>query len=93
MSSRVKVNYGGPFREVLNSGGTRAFVTERAARVLAQAKSQAPVDTGAYQASLHIEQATTDRAVARVVASVPYAHIVEARSGVLARSIDAAGGS
>lgn len=93
MASRVKVNYGRPFAEILNSAKTRAEMTEKAEKVLAEARANAPVDSGAYQASLTVEQATTDRAVARVVANVPYALDVEARTGNLARALDAAGGS
>lgn len=93
MVARVKVNYGRPFEELLKSSGVRALVNDRAERVLSAAQSGAPVETGTYRGSLHIEQVTTDRAVARVIASVDYAHVVEANTGNLARAIDAAGGS
>ena len=93
MSARFKLNTGAPFEQILKSDEVRAFITERAERVLAAAQSSAPVASGTYRASLHIEQDTTDRAVARVVADVPYAMVVEADTGNLARAIDAAGGS
>lgn len=93
MASSVKINYGRPFAQILTSGEVRALCTDRAARALAAAKSSAPVDSGAYRASLHLEQATTDRAVTRVVADVDYALVIEARTGNLSRALDAAGGS
>lgn len=88
--ARVKLKSSG-VEDVLKSSGTRSVITDKADAVLAQAISTAPVVTGTYQASLHIEQDTTDRAVARVVASAPHAHLVEAQSGTLARALDAAG--
>lgn len=88
--ARIKLNSSG-IEKVLKSSGTRAVVTDHAEAVLAQAIATAPVLTGNYQASLHIEQDTTDRAVTRVVASAPHAHLVEAQSGTLSRALDAAG--
>ena len=93
MATRVKINYGRPFDEILNSNEVRDLCTTRAERALSAARSAAPVDSGAYRASLRLEQATTDRAVTRVVADVDYAMVVEARTGNLARALDAAGGS
>lgn len=93
MAVRVKIDYGRPFEEILNSGGVRDLVTERAERALSAARASAPVASGAYRESLRVEQATTDRAVARVVADVDYAMVVEAKTGNLARALDAAGGS
>ena len=88
--ARVKVNYGAPFADILKSSGVRALLTEKAGNVLSAAQSSAPVDSGAYKASLQIEQATTDRAVVRVVASVPHAFVVEANEGTLSRALDSA---
>lgn len=93
MSANFKLFTGSPFEELLKSSEVRALVRDRAERVLSAAQSGAPVETGTYQASLRIEDVTTDRAVARVVASVDYAHVVEANTGNLARALDAAGGS
>jgi hypothetical protein len=78
---------------LLKSGEVRGFVTERAERVLAAAQADPHDDTGAYEAGLHIEQDTTDRAVVRVVSGDKKGHILEANYGILARSLDAAGGS
>lgn len=77
-------------REVLNSSGTRSMLTSKAGPVLAAAQSGAPVATGAYRASLRIEQATTDRAVVRVVSDAPHAFAVEADTGNLARALGSA---
>lgn len=90
--NRIKLNSRG-IDELLTSSDVRDELTTRAERALAAARASAPVDTGSYRASLHIEQDTTDRAVVRVVAGVPYAIIVEADTGTLARALDAAGGA
>ena len=89
--TKVKMRSSGA-RALLRSAPVRAALQPHAERVAAAARSTAPVDTGAYRDSIHVETATTDRAVARVVAAVPYARIVEARDGTLARALGAAGG-
>lgn len=73
--------------ELLKSAEVRAQCTKAAEGVLGRAKGNAPVDSGAYRDSIHIEQDTTDRAAVRVVADVPYATIVESKTGNLARSL------
>jgi len=78
---------------LLKSDDVRSFLTERAQRVASAAKAGAPVASGEYQNSIHLEQATTDRAVVRVVADAEHALIVEARTGNLSRALDAAGGA
>lgn len=88
--SRFRLISGG-VKEVLNSSGTRSFLTTEAGKVLAAAQSSAPVDTGAYRAGLHIEQATTDRAVVRVAGGTDHDFVVEAKTGNLSRALDAAG--
>lgn len=75
--------------ELLKSDDVRAELTVRAGRVLSAAQADPHDDTGAYEAGLHIEQATTDRAVVRVVSGDWKGHILEARYGILARSLDA----
>jgi hypothetical protein len=92
MAARVRLKSSG-MAALLKSGDVRAFVTERAERVLAAAQADPHDDTGAYEAGLHIEQDTTDRAVVRVVSGDRKGHILEANYGILARSLDAAGGS
>lgn len=86
---RIQLDHAG-IGAMLKSAPVRAELTRRAQRALAAAETFAPVDTGAYRASLHIEQDTTDRAVTRVVADDPKAVFVEANTGNLARAIDAA---
>lgn len=78
-------------REMLKSPGIAADMHRRAEQVASAARSAAPVETGAFQASIVVtdEQQPT-RAVAHVGATVDYAAIVEANTGVLARSLDAA---
>lgn len=89
-SIHYKQNAAG-IKELLNSGETRALLTDKAQNVLAAAKADAPVVTGNYRDGLEIVQDTTDRAVVRVAGTAPHSHLVEANHGVLARSLDAAG--
>ena len=89
MASKVKLNHSG-MAQLLKSAEVRAMLTAKMRPVLAAAKADPHDDTGAYEDSLHIEQATTDRAVVRVVASDWKSHILEARYGILARALDQA---
>jgi hypothetical protein len=90
--TRVELNSPG-VRALLNDDGVRADLTRRMESVLGAAVSGAPVESGAYRDSIHIEQATTDRAVVRVAAGTDHALTVEARTGNLSRALDAAGGA
>ena len=92
MKVRIEINVAG-IGELLKSGELRSALMARQTRVLEAARSSAPVETGAYQSSLHIEQVTLDRAVVRVVADSEDALEVEARTGNLARAFGAAGGA
>lgn len=92
MAARIVLDRGG-IRALLNDGGVRAEVARRADAVAAAARAIAPVDTGAYQQSITRVSVTTDRAVERVAATVRYARVVEAKTGTLARALNAAGGS
>lgn len=85
--SRFKLNHGGIQSYLDGDHGVSSLVRGEAAKVLAAAQAGAPVDSGAYQASLHLEETRTDRLVVRVVADVDYAMIVEANTGNLARSL------
>ena len=89
---KVKLNSAG-MKELLNSPGVRADLTRRMGPVLAAAKADPHDDTLAYQNGLYIWQATTDRAVVRVVSGDYKGPILEAEYGVLARALDAAGGA
>lgn len=90
--ANVRLNHGG-MSELLKSDGVRRELTRRAERVLDAARADTHDDTGAYEAGLHIEQDTTDRAAVRVVSGDWKGHILEARYGILSRSLDAAGGA
>lgn len=69
-----------------------AMTRAAAARALAMAAANAPVDSGAYKASLRIERVDTNRIVMfRVVADSKHALVVESRTGNLARSVRAGG--
>lgn len=87
---RVKMKSAG-IEQLLKSDGVRALLQPRAERVLAAAKADPHDDTGAYEAGLHIEQDTTDRVAIRIVSGDKKGHILEARYGILSRSLDAAG--
>lgn len=89
---RVEPN-GAGMRALLRDPGVRAELTRRAERVLAAAKESAPVDTGEYRDSLHVIEDTTDRAAVRVGSDAPHGLLVEAKTGNLARALDAAGGA
>lgn len=89
MAARVRIN-GKGVQELLASSGVRRHLRGRAERVLSVAKGSAPVESGAYAASLHVEDAVTDRPVSRVVADVPYATSVESRHRTLGSALDAA---
>jgi hypothetical protein len=89
--TKVKLNHAG-MAELLKSAGVRAELTRRADRVLSAAQADPHDETGAYEAGLHIEQETTDRAVVRVISGDWKGHILEARYGILSRALDAAGG-
>lgn len=76
--------------QLLRSGGVRAELNRRGQAVLDAAITSAPVDTGAHQASLHLQQDTTDRAVVHVVADTDHSLLAEVATGHMARSLDAA---
>lgn len=70
--------------------GVQRDVHRRADRVLDRAESIAPVLSGRYRDNLHTEEGP-DGSV-KVVSDLEYSMSVEANDGVLAKSIDAAGG-
>lgn len=86
--ARIQVDFDENFfDEVLNCAPVRAMVDAAANKALAEAKATAPVDTGAYRDSLHIEHRQSGhRQVAEVVADCPHAMGVEAVTGNLARA-------
>lgn len=91
-SPRVKLDSRG-VREILTSAGVRADLRSRGERVASAARASAPVKTGNYRDRIDVWDATTDRAVVRVGSRAPHAHLVEARTGTMARALNAAGGA
>lgn len=88
--SRVELN-SSTIQEYLDGGhGVEALLQASASRVLSAAQAGAPVESGEYVGSLHIETVKTDRMVKRVVADAPHAMVVEANTGNLARALDSA---
>lgn len=91
--ARVTINHREVGRMLRAEGpyhGIRTMLTEKMQPVLAAAKADPHDDTGDYERGLHIEQATTDRAVVRVVSGDWKGYILEARYGILARALDSA---
>jgi hypothetical protein len=90
MATRVKLNSRG-IQDLLDGGsGVREMLLAKARPVEAAAKADPHDDSGAYEASIHIEEDHTDRLAVRVVADVPYALALEANYGILNRALDAA---
>lgn len=85
--SQIKINHSQIQSYLDGDHGVEAKLEEQAQEALSRAQSSAPVESGAYRDSLHIETEHTDRMVKRVVADVPYALVVEANTGNLARSL------
>jgi len=79
---------------LMGSPGVRATLKIQAERVASAARSGAPVDSGAYRDSIGVEDSETGIGWARerVVARAPHSHIVESRTGNLARALGSAGG-
>ncbi|WP_367147221.1 HK97 gp10 family phage protein [Microbacterium proteolyticum] len=81
--------YDSALDEFASSRDVRNLVVSAADGVRDAARSGAPVLTGEYRDSIHVE-VDQDRAgvVATVVADVEYAMVVESREGVLARALN-----
>lgn len=92
MARHGKLNSAG-VAEMLNSPEITTVLDVLGEIVLGAAKSGAPVVSGEYRDSLHLEHDHTDRNVVRVVAGAPYSMQVEAEHGVLARAVGAIGGA
>lgn len=92
MANEVEVTWGdrAVLGEILRQPKVEAKCEEVARRVLAQAQAIAPVKSGAYKRSLHIEKIPhAHRDTFAVVADVPYTTYVEAVHGTLARAAKA----
>lgn len=90
MATRVVINSIG-IREMLKSPAVAAEMHRRAENVASAARAAAPVETGAYKASIIVtDEEQPSRAVSHVGATVDYAPILESRLGVLGRALDSA---
>jgi len=90
---KIKLN-----RKALNdfmgSGVVRATLKTPADRIASAARAGAPVASGSYRDSIGVEDSETGIGWAReyVVARTPHSHVVESRTGNLARALGSAGG-
>jgi len=87
MAGNIVLNHEGIQEYLDGKHGVERVLEGEAEERLQRARTNAPVDTGAYRDSLHIETVHTDRMVKRIVADVDYALEVEANTGNLARSL------
>lgn len=89
-TARVTLNH----REIQSyldgAHGVESMLDAAAERAAEAARSSAPVASGAYQDSIHVETDHTDRMVKRVVSDVAHALVVEANTGNLSRALDSA---
>ena len=90
--AKVRLNRAG-MKALPNDPGVAADLMRRMGPVLAAAQASAPVVSGAYRDSLSLEMVNTGRVVARVVSDSDHAMAVEASTGNLSRSLNAAGGA
>ncbi len=91
--ARVKLNHA-TVQEYLNGQhGIREDLVARAERVLAAAKADPHDDTYAYEDGLQIQESHSDRLQVKVVSTDGKGNILEAKYGILARALDAAGGA
>lgn len=81
----------GFFDTILRSSKVTEMTDAAAERALAAARANAPVDTGAYRAGLHVEHHEAKyRTTSRVVGGDEKTLLVESRTGNLARALKAA---
>jgi phage gpG-like protein len=92
MASGIKVtlNHSG-MGALLRSAEVRNGLDPYAQAVKAAQESAVPVESGALRDSITVTDDTTDRAVKRIGSNLPYAAKVEADTGFMSRSLDAAG--
>lgn len=78
----------GFFESVLRQPKVENIVDAAAARALAKARADAPVDSGDYRDGLHIEHRESRyRRVTRVVGSDEKTLLIESKTGNLARAL------
>jgi len=76
------------FIDALNSRTMEAAVVAPGRKALAQAKANAPVDTGEYRDGLELQEGRVgDRFVVRVVGTDGKTLLVESQTGNLARAL------
>lgn len=85
--SRFKLNSSGIQSYLDGDHGVDALLDREAEAAASRARSSAPVASGAYRDSIHVETDHTDRMVKRVVSDVPYAMVVEAQTGNMTRAL------
>lgn len=86
--TRITINHSEIQSYLDGAHGVEAMLESAAQSALSAAQSSAPVASGTYRDSLHIETDHTDRMVKRVASDVDYAMVVEANTGNLARALD-----
>jgi hypothetical protein len=89
-ATRITINHAEIQSYLDGDHGVDDMLEGHAEDVLHAAWSAAPVLTGEYQESLHIETDHTDRMVKRVVSDSDHAWVVEANTGNLSRALDSA---
>lgn len=78
-------------RKMLSSAGVKSDLRARAEKVASAAQASAPVETGEYRDSIHVQDASSGtRARMRVVSNAEHALVVEANTGNLAKALDSA---
>ena len=86
-STKVKLNSRG-IEQLLKGSAAEKACKPEAEKAAERAKASAPVASGAYRDSIHVEEVDhPTRTVWQVVADVPYAMVVEADTGNMARSL------
>ena len=76
---------------MMKEGWIASNMAERAERVAATARANAPVQSGEYQSSIEvIVEEHPERAAAHVTSDAPHAMLVEANTGNLLRALGSA---
>lgn len=93
---KVKMSRAGAI-EILNDPKVRAELRRRAEGIADRARATAPVQSGRYRDGITVVETTTQqfgdtRPSVRVGSTAPHAHLVEARTGNLARALGSEGG-
>lgn len=79
--------------DLLRDPGVEAELERRAEKVATEARATAPVASGAYRDGIKVwSENGSKRSTAHVGSTARHAPIVEAATGNMARSLDAAGG-